>query len=503
MENKNNEFNKLFGKNKIWFDFKFITGYKFYQMFFTFLIYSLPYILTIIIILRMGNIKIYLNTIYIIISSIFYIIQIYSTIRGGCTDPGILPRQNSDIYYTTSKPTLKYQINGHILNLNYCYSCSLFRPPRTSHCAICDNCVERFDHHCLWLGTCIGKRNYKYFFLLLGILNINAIFQIGFCLYVLIFEITKLKDSDNTDYSITLIIMISCIILYDILFLITFIGKLFILHIYLSIKNITFYEHAKSKLDIFPKGINPYDKYPLFHPKNILFGKKLKSKLIYALKNQKMEKAKAINYEEPKKNDSLLFYRLNKNMKISYDFNNKGKDKIYIDSSNNTKNKYLETCQQFQTVYSKKKNPASFVKITSKHDKRKNYKDEANYLSSSKRTMSPNSFDFKSYINKQEKIHKKKKLNNLLSSSESIGKGDLENLKNQNIEISPFPYSLLLIKTNDNKIKERNYNNLVTTDDKYDKFNIELKSDMIANQSTKKQKIYFAKVNDSSEKSKK
>ena len=142
-----------------------------------------------IILLKLGKIKQYLNIVYIVITSILYIIEVYSTIKGGCTDPGILPRQNADIYYTTSKPNLKYRINGHIMKLNYCYSCSLFRPPRTSHCAICDNCVERFDHHCLWLGTCVGKRNYKYFYFLIGFLNLSAIFQIGFCIYILVFEI--------------------------------------------------------------------------------------------------------------------------------------------------------------------------------------------------------------------------------------------------------------------------------------------------------------------------
>ena len=118
-------------------------------------------------------------------------------LKGGCTDPGILPRQNSDLYYTTNRTNMRYKINGHILRINYCYSCYLFRPPRTSHCAVCDNCVERFDHHCIWLGNCVGKKNYKYFYTLLGSLNVNAIFQIAFCFWVLSIEIKNIKNKEN------------------------------------------------------------------------------------------------------------------------------------------------------------------------------------------------------------------------------------------------------------------------------------------------------------------
>lgn len=50
------------------------------------------------------------------------------------------------------------------MRIKYCEDCEIYRPPRTSHCYDCHMCVERFDHHCPWVGTCIGKRNYVYYF---------------------------------------------------------------------------------------------------------------------------------------------------------------------------------------------------------------------------------------------------------------------------------------------------------------------------------------------------
>lgn len=40
----------------------------------------------------------------------------------------------------------------------------MIKPPRARHCKFCDNCCQELDHHCHWIGNCIGINNKKYFF---------------------------------------------------------------------------------------------------------------------------------------------------------------------------------------------------------------------------------------------------------------------------------------------------------------------------------------------------
>ncbi|XP_052898720.1 palmitoyltransferase app isoform X2 [Anopheles moucheti] len=128
-----------------------------------------------------------------IIGGILFIFTLSSLFRTAFSDPGIIPRASQDeaayiekqievpnsLNSPTYRPpprTKEVFVKGQTVKLKYCFTCKIFRPPRASHCSLCDNCVDRFDHHCPWVGNCVGKRNYRFFYMFIVSLAFLAVF---------------------------------------------------------------------------------------------------------------------------------------------------------------------------------------------------------------------------------------------------------------------------------------------------------------------------------------
>ncbi|XP_003970199.1 palmitoyltransferase ZDHHC9 isoform X3 [Takifugu rubripes] len=132
-----------------------------------------------------------------VFAALLFLFVMAMLLRTSFSDPGVLPRalpeeasfiemeiEAANVNVPAGQrppPRIRnVQINNQIVKLKYCYTCKIFRPPRASHCSICDNCVDRFDHHCPWVGNCVGKRNYRYFYLFTMSLSLLTIYIFTF-----------------------------------------------------------------------------------------------------------------------------------------------------------------------------------------------------------------------------------------------------------------------------------------------------------------------------------
>jgi len=91
------------------------------------------------------------------------------------------------VYYFLIKTALTHvQVvmnkKKNIDTYGYCNICHVYFNPdnKVEHCEYCGVCVEKMDHHCVWMGKCVAKNNIIYFYLMIA--NFGALYvYIIFC----------------------------------------------------------------------------------------------------------------------------------------------------------------------------------------------------------------------------------------------------------------------------------------------------------------------------------
>ncbi|KAE8740444.1 hypothetical protein FOCC_FOCC014038 [Frankliniella occidentalis] len=96
-----------------------------------------------------------------VVGALMFLFVMSTLLRTSFSDPGVIPRATPDeaayiekqivpnnANSPTQRPpprTQEIRVRGHPVKLKYCFTCKIFRPPRASHCSLCDNCVVTRD----------------------------------------------------------------------------------------------------------------------------------------------------------------------------------------------------------------------------------------------------------------------------------------------------------------------------------------------------------------------
>jgi len=87
-------------------------------------------------------------------------------------------------------------------DVKYCWVCQTEVHLNSMHCKYCDKCVSNFDHHCMWLNTCIGSENYKTFcYTVIYLVFFSATHALALLLYIILYFTKKCGVKDNSDFS--------------------------------------------------------------------------------------------------------------------------------------------------------------------------------------------------------------------------------------------------------------------------------------------------------------
>jgi hypothetical protein len=134
--------------------------------------------------------------------------------------------------------------------IRYCLKCLKYKPDRCHHCKFCNMCVLKMDHHCPWVGNCIGYMNYKFFLNMIFYAFANSLY------FVYIFgDVIKFLIVEEKIVSFKLIFFV--VMYFFMIMIMLSLGLFNIFHLSIVVKNYTTFEFVTNIVRV---GENPSKK---------------------------------------------------------------------------------------------------------------------------------------------------------------------------------------------------------------------------------------------------
>ena len=105
------------------------------------------------------------QNVFILIGIFFIILQSFFYLMAFLVDPGV---------------QFKIPIDINNISLNLCHFCKsvISRHIHQRHCQDCKCCILGLDHHCKWIGKCVGYKNKFWFYSFIFMIIFNFIYLI-------------------------------------------------------------------------------------------------------------------------------------------------------------------------------------------------------------------------------------------------------------------------------------------------------------------------------------
>lgn len=243
-----------------------------------------------------------------IIFIILYVSHTVSHLTASLIDPSEEELRKLEV---NTVPEFDRNIHAHVIENGRCHLCNIFTSSKkTKHCSLCNKCVDRFDHHCKWLNSCVGRRNYGAFIASVVTALLLAIATSSLCLADIVLFLTNPqllspdaqdiincnKNQTNADLDVKYCKNSVMFLLFLIIFGVSALAigcallHLYCFHVYISMLGVSTYEY------ILRSGTPP-SVMPQFIKKCPCCTLKL-SRKTYILSKSKTNKQKPVTTEE-------------------------------------------------------------------------------------------------------------------------------------------------------------------------------------------------------------